>query len=1074
MKRAIRWFAENPVAANLLMFMILVSGLAGISRINQKSFPDIQIDMIAISVPYLGAAPEEVEEGVCIRIEEEVHGIEGVDRITSNASEGICAVAVELVPDYSVDRALAEVKNAVDAITTFPEQTEKPIVSHVEVQRNALKLALSGNAEERALRLWAEQIRDEIASLPGVTQVALIGARDYEISIEVPEESLRRHGLTFDQVERAVQRSSVDLPGGSIRSSGGEILLRAKGQAYTGSEFERIVVMTREDGTRLLLSDIATVVDGFEQDERRAVFDGEDAVLIQVYRVGDQRILDLTATVLDYVEKARLRLPEGLALTVWQNDATYLQDRLGILLDNGFAGFAMVLILLAVFLRLRLAFWVAVGVPVSMLGALWAFPIVGLSIDVLSLFAFILVLGLLVDDAIVIGENVHTHQENAEDPLEAAIVGTQEVAVPVIFGILTTVAAFVPMILAEGMMGDFFGTIGVVVVVCLFFSLIESQFILPAHLGHHAVGSASDERTSVPGPVQVRWKAIQATMAGSLTRLAREGYRPLLERALEWRYSVAAGALALLAITMSTLGAGYIKFTFFPEIESDFISVSVVMPAGTPIEVTEEAVAQLEGAAFRMKVALDSEYASDSGGSLVHHMLATVGELPAAGPSGPPRSGGSAAGPNQGGIAIELVGGDHRRGVTAAEVLDRWRREAPAIPGAEEVTFKSSYMDAGEAIYVQLSSPDLAGLQAAAEELKLALGGYPGVHDIKDSWADGKEELRLSIRPDAESLGLSLDDLARQVRQAFYGAEAQRIQRGRDDIRVMVRYPENRRRSLDDLEELRIRTPDGGEVPFYAVANAERGRGYSTIRRADRKRVIGVIADVDAERANANEIIAAIRKTVLPELLERYPGLAYTLEGEQSEQQETAVSVVRNFGLALFLIYILLAIPLKSYGQPLIIMMVIPFGLVGAIGGHLLLGMNFSMLSVFGVVALAGVVVNSSLVLVHYINTRREAGMALRDAVREAGVMRFRPIVLTSITTFVGLSPLLLEKSMGAQFLIPMAASLGFGVIFATVISLFLVPCGYVMLDDLSGLFRRRRRTPPSHLESIPFPKAGR
>jgi multidrug efflux pump subunit AcrB len=1074
LKRAIRWFAENPVAANLLMFLILVAGIASIGRINQKTFPDIQVDMISIAVPYLGAAPEEVEEGVCVRIEEEVHGIQGVDRITSNAAEGMCSVAVELVPNYSVDRALSEVKNAVDGISTFPEQTEKPIVSHVEVERNALKLALSGAADERALRLWAEQIRDEIASLPGVTQVALVGARDYEISIEVPEESLRRHGLTFDQVARAVQRSSVDLPGGSIRTSGGEILLRAKGQAYIGSEFERIVVMTREDGTRLLLSDIATVVDGFEQDERRAVFDAESAVLIQVYRVGDQRVLDLTATVLAYVENARLRLPEGLSLTVWQNDAIYLQDRLGILLENGAMGFAMVMILLAVFLRLRLAFWVAIGVPVSMLGALWGFPIVGLSIDVLSLFAFILVLGLLVDDAIVIGENVHTHQERAEDPLEAAIVGTQEVAVPVIFGILTTVAAFLPMILAEGMMGDFFGTIGMVVVVCLFFSLIESQFVLPAHLGHHAMSAPSEKRVREPSPIQVRWKALQATMAGSLTRLAREGYRPVLERALEWRYSVLAGAIALLAITMSTLGAGYIKFSFFPQIESDFISATVVMPAGTPVEVTEEAVAQLEAAAIRTKAGLDAEHEAIGGGSLVKHMLATVGELPTAGPSGPPGTGGSSAGPNQGGVAIELVGGDYRR-VTGAEVVEQWRAQAPAIPGAEEVTFTSSYMNAGEPIYIQLSSPDLASLQAAAEELKGNLASYPGVHDIKDSWADGKEELQLSIRPDAELLGLTLDDLARQVRQAFYGAEAQRIQRGRDDIRVMVRYPESRRRSLDDLEELRIRTPDGTEVPFYAVANAERGRGYSTIRRADRKRVIGVIADVDAERANANEIIAALVEGQLPALQERYPGLVYTLEGEQSEQQETATSVAQNFGLAMFLIYVLLAIPLKSYGQPLIIMAVIPFGLVGAIAGHLLLGMDFSMLSVFGVVALAGVVVNSSLVLVHYINTRREQGVDLRTAVQEAGVMRFRPIVLTSITTFVGLSPLLFERSMGAQFLIPMAASLGFGVIFATVISLFMVPCGYVVLDDIAGLFRRSRRPgAPGHLESIPFPKAGR
>ena len=1074
MKRAIAWFAKNPVAANLLMFLILVSGIATISSIDQKTFPDLEIDIIQVRVPYLGAAPEEVEEGVCVRIEEAVHAIEGVDRVTSSASEGNCGVSVELVPNYSIDRALSEVKNAVDSISTFPDQTEKPIVSHVEVQRNALKLALSGTADERALRLWAERIRDEIAALPGITQVALVGARNYEISIEVPEESLRRHGLTFDRVAQAVRMSSVDLPGGSIRTEGGEVLLRAKGQAYTGSEFERLVVMTHEDGTRLLLKDVANVVDGFEQDERRAVFDGNRAMMIQIYRVGDQRILELTDTVLAYVADVRARLPDGLRLTVWQNDAVYLQDRLGILLENGLFGFAIVTLLLAVFLRFRLAMWVAIGVPISMMGALWAFPIAGLAIDVLTLFAFILVLGLLVDDAIVIGENVHSHQENAEAPLEAAIAGTQEVAIPVIFGILTTVAAFLPMILAEGMMGDFFGTIGVVVVICLFFSLVESQLILPAHLGHHAP-PASKRRS---GPPRGRWKRFQTAAASSLSRLAEQGYRPLLARALEWRYAVIAGAISLLLITGATLGAGYVKFTFFPEIESDFISVTVKMPAGTPIEVTEAAVATLESAANEMRAALDETTRADHGGSVVKHMLATVGELPGGGPSGPPDSGGrDSVGPHVGGVALELVGGDHRD-ITGAEVVDLWRRRAPAIPGAEEVSFRSSYMDAGDPINIQLAASDMKSLQGAADALKASLAAVPGVYDITDSWADGKEELRLSIRPEAEPLGLTLDDLARQVRQAFYGAEAQRIQRGRDDIRVMVRYPESGRRSLEDLDDLRIRTPNGGEVPFRAVAIAERGRGYSTIKRADRRRVIGVIADVDAERANANQIMARMERDVLPALTAQFPGLDYTLEGEQSEQRKTAQSVVRNFGLALFMIYVLLAVPLKSYGQPLIIMSVIPFGLVGALFGHLVQGLGFNMLSVFGVVALAGVVVNASLVLVHSINQRRSAGATLWDAVTDAGVQRFRPIVLTSITTFAGLAPLLSEASMGAQFLKPMAASLAFGVVFATAISLFMVPCGCVILDDIAAGIRsmvgRRKAVEPAPVEPTALHKVGR
>ncbi len=1065
MKRAIAWFAGNRVAANLMMMFIVVAGIASLGSIDQKTFPDIEVDIIQIVVPYLGAAPEEVEEGVCIRIEEEIHGIEGIDRINSNANEGACGVIVELVANTSTDRALSEIKNAVDGITTFPEQTEKPIVSHYTIKRNALKLALSGDVGERALRLWGERIRDEIAALPGVTQVELQGARDYEISIEVPEVSLRRHGITFDQVVRAVRRSSIDLPGGSLRTTGGEILLRAKGQAYTGSEFERIVVLTRSDGTRLLLGDIATVNDGFEQDERRATFDGQHSVMIQVLRVGDQRILELTDTVMRHLEGLRPRLPDGLTLTVWQNDSRFLRDRLNILLKNGFSGFLLVLTVLTLFLRLRLAFWVALGVPVSMMGALWMFPVVGQSIDVLSLFAFILVLGLLVDDAIVIGENVHTHQERSEAPLTAAIAGTQEVAIPVIFGILTTVAAFLPLIVAEGVMGDFFGTIGTVVIICLFFSLIESQLILPAHLGHSARKPVRKLRQ--PHRWQQRLGQFQNTMASSLTRLAHEGYRPLLERALAWRYSVLAFALALLIITTTTVSAGYLRFTFMPEIESDFIDASLSMPPGTPLEVTEAAVAVLERSAAALRAELDAEVRADNGDSVIEHLLTTIGEPSQAGSGPRPGVDSNPSGPHLGGVAIELVGSDHRS-ITATEVVDRWRRLTPPIPGVEELIFNAKYLDAGDPIYVQLSSPDIEQLRRAADQLKARVAQYAGVYDVTDSWQDGKQELRLSIRPEAEPLGLALEDLALQVRHAFYGAEAQRIQRGRDDIRVMVRYPEQRRRSLDDLEELRIRTPDGGEVPFYAVAQATRGRGYSTIRRADRQRVIGVIADVDAERANANQISQDLAERVLPRMQADFPGLDFSFEGEQSEYQETATGLVRDFGLALFLIYFLLAVPLRSYTQPLIIMAVIPFGLVGAIVGHLLLGVGFSMMSVFGVVALAGVVVNSSLVLVHYINRRRSDGAALRLAVSEAGVARFRPIVLTSLTTAASLTPLLLERSMGAQFLIPMAISLAFGVVFATTISLFLVPCSYVILDDLSKLLTIRRRSSDAQLEVAP------
>ncbi len=1077
MKRAIAWFAENSVAANLLMLILVVGGLAALPSIQQKTFPDIDVDIIQVGVTYLGAAPEEVEEGVCVRIEEEIQGVEGIERISSSAAEGACGVTAELLAGASVDRALTDIKNAVDGIDTFPAETEKPIVNHLIIRRNAVQIALWGDAEEKALKIWGERLRDAISALPDVTQVELAAAREYEISVEVSEESLRRHGLTFDQVAQAVRRSSLDLPGGSIKTSAGEVLLRTKGQAYRGEEFEKIVVLTRQDGTRLLLGEIATVVDGFEEDDRYAAFNGQPAVLLQVFRVGDQRVLELADRVKQYAAETSSSLPEGLQLTVWRDGSQVLRDRLDILIDNGRGGFILVFVVLACFLRLRLAFWVAIGVPIAFLGALLTFPLFDISIDVISLFAFILVLGLLVDDAIVVGENIHTHQERSEEPLHAAIAGTQEVTVPVIFGVLTTVVAFIPLIASPGPMGQVFGVIGIVVILCLIFSVIESQLILPAHLGHHV---KLQERPARPGSLQARWKALQGRLASSLRRIAEERYRPALQWTLDWRYSALTLGLVLLVLTVTLVRTGHMKFSFFPPVESDYVSARLTMPQGTPVAQTVEAVRRLEAAALELRHDLDQEFPEQP--PLIRHVLTSVGSQPSSGDRGAV-SMAVGSGSHLGEVSLDLIGGDDRP-LTAAEITRRWRERVPPIPDLEELSFASDLFSAGDPIAIQLQSADTDALQQAAEELKQRLSDFPGVFDITDSFRDGKEEIQLDILPSAEPLGLTLSDLGRQVRQAFYGEEAQRIQRGRDDIRVMVRYPESERRSLDDLDNLRIRTPDGGEVPFYAVAEARLGRGYANIKRADRRRVIDVTADIDAGQANANEILGQLRKDFLPGLLAAHPGLTYSLEGEQKEQQKTLAALVRNLLFALLGIYALLAIPLRSYAQPLLIMAVIPFGLVGAIGGHLIMGGlvpalgRLSMMSVFGVVALSGVVVNSSLVLVHTVNQGRAWGLPVREAVVRAGVARFRPIVLTSMTTFAGLTPLLLERSLSAQFLIPMATSLAFGVAFATVISLLLLPASYLILDDLSGRWQGRdpepARRPARLTEVAPIRAAGR
>ena len=1064
MRPIIGWFGQNPVAANLLMFMLIVSGLATLPSVQQKTFPDLDINIIQIGVPYLGAAPIEVEEGVCVRIEEEIQGIEGIEKITSSASEGACGVSAELIQGYPTDRALTEIKNAVDGITTFPDETEKPVISQIINRRNAIKIALSGDAPESTLKAVGEQLRDEIAALPDITQVQLNNTRRYEVSIEVSETALQRYGLTFDEVVGAVQRGSLDRPGGSIRAETGEILLRTKGQAYTGADFAEIVVLTREDGTRLMLPDVARIIDGFEEDASYARFDGEPAVLVQVYRVGEQRVIELTDRVKAYVDEVSARLPEGLHFTVWQDGSKSLRDRVDIMLRNGRGGFILVFIVLAIFLRFRLAFWVSVGVPVAMLAAMALFPALDLSIDVISVFAFILVLGLLVDDAIVVAENVHSHQENAEEPRSAAIRGAQEVSVPVIFGVLTTVAAFLPMVFAPGIMGQIFGTIGIVVICCLFFSVVESQLVLPSHLSHMKIQSG--EQTKPPNA----WKRFQARAAGALTGFAQRRYRPALERLISYRYATLATCFVSLMIVLAVVGTGRIKFSFFPPLQADYVSANITMPQGTPSHVTAAAVRELEAAARRTRARLDAEYPIE-GSSIVRHVLASIGQQPSTG-SGPPGTSEVKPETHIGEVTLELASADIRP-IEASTVTQIWREETPSIPDVEELTYNSSLFGAGDPINIELQATSVETLEVAAEELKARLAEYPGVFDITDSFRGGKDEIQLDILPSAETLGVTLDDLSRQVRQAFYGAEAQRIQRGRDDVKVMIRYPASERRSLADLENMRVRTADGGEVPFYAVAKVTKGRGFATIKRADRQRVINVIADIDLTQANANEVMASLQGGFMQELAQRHPGLTYRLEGEQREQQKAFAGLIRNYRLALALIYVLLAIPLRSYVQPLIIMAVIPFGLVGAIGGHffmrLFLPMNLSMMSVFGIVALSGVVVNDSLVLVHYINKRRAEGASLHEAVRQAGVARFRPILLTSITTFAGLTPLLLERSVTAQFLIPMATSLAFGVLFATVISLVMVPCLYIVIDDLGGLSRRawaRLRSEPPPAEA--------
>ncbi len=1047
MSGAIAWFAKNRVAANVLMAIIVAGGLITVLTVKLEVFPEFSLDLITVSVEYRGAAPDEVEQAVCVRVEEAIQGLDDVKQISSQAREGLGVVTIELEQGADVREVLDDVKTRIDAIDTFPEETEKPVIREITNRRQVIDVAVHGDTDERTLRRIAERVRDELSSLPGLTLVELSNARPYEVAIEVSEDDLRRHGLTFDQVATMVRRSSLDLPGGSVKTAGGEILLRTIGQAYRGPEFAELVLLTRPDGTHLRLGDVATVVDGFAETDQFTRFDGKPALMLQVFRSEQQDALDIAEQVKAYAATAGTRLPEGIGLSTVQDFSKVLRDRLSLLTRNGIAGYILVFVMLALFLRLRLAFWVSLGIPISFLGAMWLMPGLDVTINLISLFAFIVVLGIVVDDAIIVGENIFRQQHRTGKGLAGAIAGAREVSRPVVFAVLTSIAAFAPLLSVPGSTGKVMRVIPLIVIPCLAFSLIESLWILPAHLSHMSHKTMEDRKA-----LSRTWRKFQSYFTDGLEMFIGRVYKPSLELALRWRYATLALGAATLMLTAGMVWGGRVMFVFFPSVEADYVSAAVTLPQGTPVEVTSRAVAHLEQTAEELR----RQLADENGQDQFQSTLAAIGEHPFR--RAQARNAGSAAdrytSGHLGEVTLELVPAEARL-VGSEEIARRWRELTGSIPDAVELAYTSSLFSAGEDVNVQLSGHDIDRLRAAAEELKLRLAEYDGVFEIADSFREGKREMKLGIKPQAELLGLTLGDLGRQVRQAFYGEEAQRIQRGRDEVRVMVRYPESERRSLADLEQMRIRTPEGQEVPFSEVATVQPGRGFASITRVDRRRAINVTADVDASKTAPGDIVADLEARVLPELLAHYDGVSYTFEGQQAEQRETLGGLVRGFVIALIAIYALVAVPLRSYTQPLVIMSAIPFGLVGAVWGHVIMGLNLTILSMFGIVALAGVVVNDSLVMVDFINRHRRTHDELLSAVRAAGLVRFRPILLTSLTTFAGLTPLLLEKSMQARFLIPMAVSLAFGVLFSTFITLILVPSGTIVMDDLTGLLRR-------------------
>ncbi|MFC6440739.1 efflux RND transporter permease subunit [Bowmanella sp. JS7-9] len=1030
-KGMIAWFARNSVAANLLMWILLVGGVFAAFSIHKQVFPTFELNNIMIRVPYLGAAPQEVEEGVVLKIEEAIENLEGIKRITSTAREGMATVMIEVEDDYDPQLLLDEVKVQVDAIPTMPENTEKPVVYRQKMTQDVLWVAVYGEATERELKEYAKSVRDEIANLHGISQVQVVGIRDYEVSIEISESRLQEYNLTFDEMVRAVRRSSIDIPGGSIRSKNGDILLRAKGQAYNRQDFEQLVLLTRPDGTRLKLGDIATVRDGFVEDDNFALFNGKPAVNLRVQAVGDQNALEISKEVNAYLKKKADSVPEHLKLDSWGDSSYYLAGRLNMMLWNMAQGAVLVFLVLSLFLKIRLAFWVMMGLPVCFLGTLFLMPMdmFGLSINMISLFGFILVLGIVVDDAIIMGESAYSEIGRKGHSTDAVIAGVKRVSMPATFGVLTTIAAFVPMLMVTGPFAILWKTIAWVVILCLIFSLIESKLILPAHLVH-----MRDEPYD-PAKANSLQKFRDIFSEGIKVFIAKY-YQPALAACLRNRMTTFASFIAAVLLTIGLFGGGFVQFRFFPDIPSDFMRASVELQPGSSINQRDKALDELLQAMYRM----DQEIAEQYGEGVIKHSVAFD------------------QGTTGGAIFIELTKGETRE-INTDGIAEQWRKQLPELPGVKTVNIGSAGGPGGGAdISFQFTSENLDELKQAADELKAHLATFDGVADVNDSFAGGSDEIRLKIKPQAEVLGLSLDALARQVRYGFYGAEAQRIQRGDEEVKVMVRYPKAERSSIGNLETMRIRTPNGDEVPFSEVADIELAEGYGAIIRSNGQRSITITAKADKNKIDANEVANTVSKEFVPDLLARYPSVEVKLEGNSREQQEAGIGLLKGFGFALFAIYALLAIPLKSYSQPLIIMSVIPFGMVGAIFGHLLLGHPVSVLSFCGIIALTGVVVNDSLILVDFVNRAREEGLSLLDAVMQSGAERFRPIILTSLTTFMGLAPIVLfEKSLQAQAVIPMAISLAFGILFATVITLFLIPALYMMLADIKKTFRGKK-----------------
>jgi multidrug efflux pump subunit AcrB len=1016
---AIRWFIDNPVAANLLMILLLIGGALAIPALNKQFFPEIEINSVSVSMVYPGASPREVEEQICARIEEAVHDLRGIKEIRSVAQQGLGTVLIEAAQGYDTSQLTAEIKTRVDAINTFPGDAERPVVVENAYRHLMAVVNIAGDISERELKILGERLRDDLSSEPYVSIVELRDPRPYEVAIEVSEETLRRYGITFNDVVNAIRGSSLNLPAGAIKAASGDIRLQTRGQAYGRVDFEQIPLITQSDGVNITLGDVANVQDGFADIDIQNRFNGQPSHALEVFVTSDPQTLRTSEVVHEWIDRTRPSLPEGVSLTMWRDSSVPFVGRVDTLLKNGIGGLGLVFLVLLLFLRPKLALWVCVGIGVAFMGTFFVLQYTGTSLNMISLFAFLLILGIVVDDAIIVGEAIHTHQTNGYPGVEGAAMGASSVVKPVMYAVISTMIFFVPMLFMPGDMATAAQAIPVVVILALAFSLIESLWILPSHLAH-----MGPERPSQSALLR-SLEAVRSRCADGLVNFSKQQYQPFLERALRHNLLVCGLFLVALVMSLAVYGGGWIRSAFFPQVNSDYIQVEVTLPDGGAFGRSLEVMDRVEQTAIALR--------DDYNARPEFQEQAAIGNISAT------------ARENQVYVIVETLSEAVDTQALAAEFEQSWGDLGPV----ESLQVDYTINHLGKPITLVLTSSSVAELQAVSAEMRAVLQTYPGVYNINDSLEAPRDEIVLDLKPQAETLSVSLSDLARQVREAFYGAEAQRIPRIKEDVKVMVRYPEEERLSVDDLGELRIRLPEGTEVPFDTVAEVSVEPGYQKIERLDRKRILVVSADVVTGMSSPRAIVDSVINEYLPVWQQQYPSVSVALDGELEEETAFMTAMVTYMGLALLVIYGLMAIPFKSYWQPFLILTAVPFGVMGAILGHLILDWQVSMFSILGVIACAGVVVNDNLVLIDRVNSLRNTGASLYDALVLGARDRFRPIILTSLTTFIGLLPIMSETSVQAQFLIPMVTSLAFGVLFATGVTLILVPCLYLLGEQV-------------------------